>query len=184
MAQNDKEPPPMRGRTPGATESQAHAEGSETYETFSNPNAKFQGQDFGRVAKTKKDAAAASQPTISEAFQSIKSDDFLDIHQIPCARESFMTGIVGGSVVGAVRYMAGRRIPKAANWAFGAFFISSIVQWEYCRAQRAREYAAMARAIEIMDKKAAEKAAKMKEEAEKLKLEQERAAKKSWYKFW
>lgn len=76
------------------------------------------------------------------------------------------------------------RIPKAANWAFGAFFISSIVQWEYCRAQRAREYAAMARAIEIMDKKAAEKAAKMKEEAEKLKLEQERAAKKSWYKFW
>ncbi|KAI1087176.1 hypothetical protein F5B19DRAFT_497627 [Rostrohypoxylon terebratum] len=180
MAQNDNEPPAMRGRIPGATETQQDVNGAPAYETFSNPNAKFQGQDLGQAAKEKKDAPPSS---ISDAFQSIKSEDFLNVHQIPCARESFMTGIVGGSVVGAIRYMAGRRIPKAANWAFGAFFISSIIQWEYCRALRAKEYAAMARVVQIMDKAAAEKAAKIKE-AEKLKLEEQRAAKKSWYKFW
>lgn len=78
------------------------------------------------------------------------------------------------------------RIPKAANWAFGSFLLGSIIQFEVCQAQRYQERAAMARVVEVIDRKQAEKKAQA-EEAARLKREaQEKAAaaKKSWYKFW
>lgn len=78
------------------------------------------------------------------------------------------------------------RAPKAANWAFGAFLLGSVIQWEYCQAQRRKERVAMARAVEIIDRKQAEKKAQAAEAARLRKEAAEKAqqAQKSWYKFW
>lgn len=78
------------------------------------------------------------------------------------------------------------KAPKAANWAFGAFLLGSIVQWEYCQAQRRKERAAMARVVEVIDRKQAEKKAQAAEAARLKRVSEEKAqqAQKSWYKFW
>jgi cytochrome c oxidase assembly protein subunit 20 len=63
----------------------------------------------------------------------------------------------------------------------------SIIQFEVCRYQRDEERKAMARVVEVMDRKQAEKAAKA-EEVARLRAEAREKAKqaeqKSWYKFW
>ena len=81
-------------------------------------------------------------------------------------------------------------IPKAANWAVGTFIFAGIANYEFCLYRRRLEKAHMKRAVEIIDRKKAEKEAaaqtkrverrKAKEEADKL---AEEAKKKSW-KFW
>ncbi|KAI0382400.1 hypothetical protein F5Y04DRAFT_45717 [Hypomontagnella monticulosa] len=170
MAQDDNGPPRVRGTPPGATD-----------ETF--PGSKSQAD--GATEESKKPAGA----TLEEAFKSIKADDFLHVHEMPCTRQSLMTGIGSGAAVGVGKYILGRPVPKASNWAFGVFFISSILQYEYCHWQRRTERAAVARAVEVMDKKQAEKkaqaqeAARLKQEAQERE-KQEAAAKRSWYKFW
>ncbi|KAI0116134.1 cytochrome oxidase biogenesis protein, Cox20 subunit [Hypoxylon sp. NC0597] len=183
MAQDNNEPPRVRGPPPGVTTVPEHVKTPQIYEIFPGPNPQDQA---GAATEGQK---SSSQPTITEGLRSIKRDDFFNVHQIPCARQGFMTGIGAGAAVGMGRYFVGARVPTAANWAFGAFFIGSIIQWEYCRAKRANEKAAMARAVEVMDRKQAEKkaqaaeAARLKREAEE-KARQEAATKKSWYKFW
>ncbi|KAI1385506.1 uncharacterized protein F4822DRAFT_345910 [Hypoxylon trugodes] len=185
MAQNDNEQPKLRGPPPGATAPPDHVKKPQIYEIFPSP--KTEGQADGAVAEGQK---SSSQPTITDGLQSIKPNDFLSVHKIPCARQGLMTGIGAGAAVGMGRYIVGGRIPKAANWAFGAFFLGSIVQWEYCRAQRANERVAMARIVEVIDKKQAEKksqaeeAARLKREAEEKAKQEAAATKKSWFKFW
>ena len=64
--------------------------------------------------------------------------------------------------------------------------LSSLVGWEYCQAQRRKEKMAIARVVEVMDRKAAEKKQKI-EEAARRKKEAEEKAKadaRRWYKFW
>ncbi|KAI1803076.1 hypothetical protein F4811DRAFT_554208 [Daldinia bambusicola] len=182
MAQDNKEPLRVQGPPPGATAPSDDVKNPQIFETFSNSN--FQSRTVGSTEGQKN----SPQPTIKDGIQSIKSDDFFNVHRIPCARQGLMTGIGAGAAVGMGRYFVGGAVPKSTNWAFGAFFISSIIQWEYCRAQRAKERMAVARIVEVMDKKQAEKkaqaeeAARLKREAEKAR--QDAAAKKSWYKFW
>ncbi|KAI0599743.1 hypothetical protein F4775DRAFT_107875 [Biscogniauxia sp. FL1348] len=175
----------------------AHEPKPQAYETFHAPKPadgldqqKLQlQQDGGESSSSSGEAGPRTphtRPTFTEGIQSIKSDDFLAVHKMPCAREGFLTGIGAGAVIGAGRFVLGARIPKAANWAFGSFLLGSIIQWEYCQAQRMKERAAMARVVEVIDRKQAEKKAKM---AEALRIKEEaeekaRQANKRWYKFW
>ncbi|KAI1761082.1 hypothetical protein GGR53DRAFT_469700 [Hypoxylon sp. FL1150] len=184
MAQDDNQPPRLRGPPLGATEPPEHVKEPQIYEIFpgSKPTDPAEGSTDGQKSP--------SQPSITEGIQSIKPNDFLNVHQIPCARQSLLTGIGAGAVVGMGRFVVGGRIPRAANWAFWSFFLGSIGQWEYCRAQRANEKANVARIVQVMDKKQAEKkaqaeeAARLRKEQAEEKARQEAAAKKSWYKFW
>ena len=50
---------------------------------------------------------AVGRVTVGDAAKSIKAEDFLKVHQYPCAREGFLTGIGSGSVIGMVRYIVG-----------------------------------------------------------------------------
>ncbi|KAI2616908.1 hypothetical protein GGS26DRAFT_596673 [Hypomontagnella submonticulosa] len=181
MAQDDNEPPRVRGPPPGATEVPEHVKKPQIYEIFPGSQSQADGATEG--------SKIPELPTLEEGLRSIKADDFLSVHKIPCARQGFMTGIISGAAVGVGKYLIGGRVPKASNWAVGAFFLSSIVQFEYCRAQRLKERAAMARVVEVIDKKQAEKKAKA-EEAARLRQEaqekarQEATTKSSWYKFW
>ncbi|GAP84997.1 putative mitochondrial cytochrome c oxidase protein 20-like protein [Rosellinia necatrix] len=187
MSQDDTTPPNLRGPPPGATEPPDHVKKPQIYEVFHSSTTPERSHIAGAPPTgTEGQPSKTSKPTFKEGMQSIKSDDFLKVHQIPCAREGFMTGIGAGAVVGVGRFVAGARAPKAANWAFGAFLLGSVIQWEYCQVQRRKERAAMARVVEVIDRKQAEKkaqaaeAARLKQEAE----EKARQAQKRWYKFW
>ncbi|KAI8633528.1 hypothetical protein F5Y19DRAFT_244860 [Xylariaceae sp. FL1651] len=186
MAQDDNTLPRLRGPPPGATEPPDHVKKPQIYEVFHGATPSEGGQSIGASEGQGQQPNRPSRPTFREGIKSIKTDDFLRIHQIPCAREGFMTGIGAGAAVGMGRYFVGATAPRAANWAFGAFLLGSVIQWEYCQAQRRKEIAAMARVVEVIDRKQAEKkaqaaeAARLKQEAD----EKARQAQKSWYKFW
>lgn len=45
--------------------------------------------------------------TVSDAFKTIKSDDLLKVHQAPCSRDGFITGIGSGAAIGFLRYIVG-----------------------------------------------------------------------------
>jgi len=81
-------------------------------------------------------------------------------------------------------------LPKACNWAVGTFIFAAFANYEFCLYRRRLEKSTMKRAVEIIDRKKAEKEAAVKaqrEERRRLKDEAdkkaEEAAKKSW-KFW
>lgn len=44
---------------------------------------------------------------LGDAFESIKAEDFSEIHKKPCVRDSFMTGIGSGFGIGGVRALFG-----------------------------------------------------------------------------
>ncbi|RYP45822.1 hypothetical protein DL768_007875 [Monosporascus sp. mg162] len=187
MARDANEPPP------GATEPPPnHVKKPQVYETFHGSSREDQ-EGLPTSARQPDDVnkgPSSARPTLKEGLQSIKADDFLNVHRIPCARQGFLTGIGTGAVVGMGRYVFGARIPKAANWAFGAFLLGSVIQFEVCQARRYQERAAMARVVEVIDRKqaekkaAAEEAVRLRREAAEKKAAEEAAAKKSWYKFW
>ncbi|KAI0409200.1 hypothetical protein F4802DRAFT_239949 [Xylaria palmicola] len=190
MAQDDDTPPKLRGPPPGATEPPDHVKQPQIYEIFNSSTT----PERSHLADAPPSAGADGQQppgpprlTFRDGVDSIKSGDFFNIHKLPCAREGFMTGMGAGTVVGIGRYLTGAKAPKAANWAFGAFMLGSVVQWEYCQAQRRKERAAMARVVEVIDRKQAEKKARA-EEAARLRREaaeeKARQAEKRWYKFW
>ncbi|KAK7966841.1 uncharacterized protein PG986_001118 [Apiospora aurea] len=193
MSQDNQRPPAVRSPPPGATAPPDHVNQPQAYEIFHG--SKPEDRD-GSISTTAASASANAapqtegtgnkRPTVSDGFKTIKRDDWFRIHQIPCAREGFMTGIVTGFVTGSGRLIAGGKLSKGLNWGVGGFLISSLVGWEYCQAMRRKEKAAMARVVEVMDRKKAEKmkqaeeaARKRKEAAEKAKAESAR-----WYKFW
>ncbi|KAI1174775.1 hypothetical protein F4777DRAFT_579667 [Nemania sp. FL0916] len=188
MAQGDSNSSQTHGLWPrsGASESPENAKNTPTYAVFNNQTAQESSNGANIPPAGAKEAPSRpAMPSFKEGVQSIKPGDFFSIHRLPCAREGFLTGIGAATVIGAGRYVVGGKAFKAANWAVGSFMLGSVIQWEVCQAQRRRERAAMARAVEIMDHKQAEQKkadedARLKREAE----EKAREAQKRWYKFW
>lgn len=45
--------------------------------------------------------------TVGQAIQTIKPEDFLRVHQTPCARDGMLAFIVGGAGVGSLKYVFG-----------------------------------------------------------------------------
>ncbi|ROW07252.1 hypothetical protein VMCG_03804 [Cytospora schulzeri] len=126
--------------------------------------------------------------TVGEAAKMIKPEDLLKVHQAPCSREGFLTGIGSGAAVGFIRYIAGAPIPKSANWAVGSGVGLSILAYEYCQYKRRVERTNMKRVVEVVSKKQAEVKKQEEEKQMQLKAAQEEAARKAaekkWYKPW
>ncbi|WRT63974.1 uncharacterized protein IL334_000901 [Kwoniella shivajii] len=81
---------------------------------------------------------------LKKALKRIRpKEDFENIGKIPCARNSLLYGIAGGTGLGAVRFLGSRRPWAAANWAVGSFIIISGFQWEMCNRARRKELAQM-----------------------------------------
>ncbi|KAI9638956.1 uncharacterized protein MKK02DRAFT_41986 [Dioszegia hungarica] len=75
---------------------------------------------------------------IKKALETIDlKNDFRNIEQIPCIRQSLLSGIAGGAGIGAVRYLASRSPRAGANWAVASFVIVSIFQ---CASETARRH--------------------------------------------
>ncbi|KAK3306022.1 uncharacterized protein B0T15DRAFT_216302 [Chaetomium strumarium] len=132
------------------------------------------------------------KPTLADAAATIKPSDFLTFHQAPCARTGLLTGIGAGAAVGVLRWIQGKPIPKAANWAVGAGVLASLGQYEYCQFQRYQERAKVRRVVEVY---AAQQARERKERAEQQEEEErrrrrereeeeERRRRRAWWRFW
>ncbi|KAK7508983.1 hypothetical protein IWX49DRAFT_536380 [Phyllosticta citricarpa] len=130
------------------------------------------------------------EQTGNSLAQTFKADDILKVHQQPCAREAFLTGIGSGFGVGGLMAIWGKPIKKSCNWAVGVFMGTSILSYEFLRRKRSLEKQYMVQAVEMMDRKKEEKMRKKEEviaARRKAKEEAERQAeeaKKRWWKFW
>lgn len=133
---------------------------------------------------------STTRVSLSEVVNTIKPEDFLSVHETPCARQGFMTGIGSGAGIGVLRWIMGLPIPKAANWGVGCGIVGAMAQYEYCQYLRRKEKEKMQRVVAVYTKKQAESRAKeAKERRERAELEgkegqKQEEGKKSWYKFW
>ncbi|KAK3347803.1 hypothetical protein B0H65DRAFT_461447 [Neurospora tetraspora] len=139
---------------------------------------------------TKKQPQHTNRISLTEAVSTITPTDFLSVHETPCARQGFMTGIGSGAGIGALRWIMGFPIPKAANWGVGCGIVGAMAHYEYCQWQRRKEKEKMQRVVAVYTKKQADSRAKeAKERREKMEQQQGKEGevsgqKKSWYKFW
>ncbi|KAI9861477.1 MAG: hypothetical protein M1824_002369 [Vezdaea acicularis] len=128
-------------------------------------------------------------PSLGEIAKSIKIEEFKEVHQKPCVRESLLTGMGSGFAVGGIRAVLGASIPRASNWAVGTFCFMSFGAYQYCQYRRYVEKQGMARAVEVVELKRAAKQREKREEERKAKeeearREEERIKTRRWYKFW
>ncbi|KAG6013955.1 hypothetical protein E4U54_006073 [Claviceps lovelessii] len=160
--------------------SQSESANEKTLHVWSKPIA----QSTDEVQSTATNPNA--RPTISEAVGMIKTDDFTNVHNTPCARQGFIAGIAGGAGVGGLKFVLKGNAVKAANWAVGTFILGSMVSYEYCQYLRRAERIQMKRHIEVVTENKREMARKAAEERkEQARIEMEKAAaKRPWYKIW
>ena len=111
---------------------------------------------------------------VFDAIRSIKLTELTEVHKKPCVRDSFLTGIGGGFGIGAARAVWGGKIARtlycghapdthqatvwsACNWAVVSFVFGSALMHEFCQRRRQLEMQGMKRAVEVIDRKQAEK---------------------------
>ncbi|KAK3935117.1 hypothetical protein QBC46DRAFT_398232 [Diplogelasinospora grovesii] len=157
-------------------------------------------ESLDNLPKTTLEKVAAQQHSqshrngvsLTEVVQTIKPKDFLSVHKAPCSRQGFLTGIGAGAGIGAIRWIMGLPVPKAANWAVGTGAAAALAQYEFCQWRRRQEREKMKRVVEVYDRKQAEMKAKeeqqkkRREEEERLRRdkEEEERTRRSWYRFW
>ncbi|KDQ62623.1 hypothetical protein JAAARDRAFT_203715 [Jaapia argillacea MUCL 33604] len=79
-------------------------------------------------------------------------DDFQRIGEIPCARNSLLSGIASGAGIGVIRGM-NTGLFAACNWAVGTFVIISIGTWQICQNSRETERRRIQQVVEEMPKR-------------------------------
>ncbi|KAK1753158.1 hypothetical protein QBC47DRAFT_387894 [Echria macrotheca] len=129
-----------------------------------------------------------ARATIGEVVGTIKPADFLKVHETPCSKQGFLTGIGTGAAVGVLRWILGLPIPKAANWAVGTGAIGALAQYEYCQYKRRVEKEKMLRMVEVVTARQAREKAEAQERAREARERREREEaekrQKSWWKVW
>ncbi|EPS44612.1 hypothetical protein H072_1404 [Dactylellina haptotyla CBS 200.50] len=131
--------------------------------------------------------ADLSWSTLKDASKTIDGKSFAHLHEMPCARQTYMTGIATGFAFGGVKLVLRAPVWNACSWAVGTCFFAATVVWETCRWRRGREQDGMIRAMQIMEYKRLEKEKRMEERKEQLRVEEEKRridAAKGWWKPW
>ncbi|KAI8366014.1 uncharacterized protein BYT42DRAFT_150499 [Radiomyces spectabilis] len=95
--------------------------------------------------------SSSEEPTVVNALKTVKLEDFKDVPKIPCARNAFLYGMGAGVSVGAVRFLAKRSIPTAANWAVAAFCGVAAVSFEMCQMERKQKLEKLRMIIKATD---------------------------------
>ncbi|KAK7690293.1 hypothetical protein QCA50_006950 [Cerrena zonata] len=89
---------------------------------------------------------------LKEAFKRVSFDDFNKIGEIPCARNSLLSGIASGVGIGAVRAMSTSAF-AASNWALGTFVVISLGTWQICQKSLLQERTRVQQVVEQMPKR-------------------------------
>ncbi|KAL9137153.1 MAG: hypothetical protein Q9175_001638 [Cornicularia normoerica] len=97
------------------------------------------------------------QASYFDALRSIQLSDFQEVHNKPCVRDALLTGIGGGFGISGVRAILGASVWKTCNSAVLTFVFGSFMMYEYCQRSRQLEMQGMKRAVEVIDRKRAEK---------------------------
>ncbi|XP_025958442.1 cytochrome c oxidase assembly protein COX20, mitochondrial isoform X3 [Dromaius novaehollandiae] len=69
----------------------------------------------------------------SEPEKSFKLLGFLDVKNVPCARESVLYGSLGSLVLGLGHFLATSRVRRSCDFAVGGFIFTMLGYWFYCR---------------------------------------------------
>ncbi|KAK5995582.1 Cytochrome c oxidase assembly COX20-like protein [Cladobotryum mycophilum] len=140
----------------------------------------------GQNPNASSNGTTAPKTNFSEAVSMIKTDDFINIANTPCARQGFLAGIASGAGLGGLKFVVQGNATRAANWAVGFFVLGSIASFEYCQYQRRAERIQMKRHIEVVTENRREQAKKLADEKREQRRAEEgqKAKEKSWYKFW
>ncbi|CAG7852784.1 Cytochrome c oxidase protein 20, mitochondrial {ECO:0000256/PIRNR:PIRNR007871} [Serendipita indica DSM 11827] len=122
-------------------------------------------------------AGATRNATFSEWWQAAKTirpDDFRNIEQVPCARQSLMYGIAGGTAIGCTRYLTSN--PRiASNWAVASFVLISAFSWRRCRSIQTSQMEQMRAVKEQLAEKARRRSAIRKERSTSAETSMEQA---------
>ncbi|KAI9731420.1 MAG: hypothetical protein M1818_007810 [Claussenomyces sp. TS43310] len=176
-----------RGPPPGASAPPDHVKTPQIYEVFHAPSS---ANDLPEGSGQNTAGARPEVPSLNEAIKTVRLGDFRQVYMYPCVRDSLLTGIGGAFAVGGIRGLMGTPVMKACNWAVGTFCFLGIGSYEFCLQKRKLEKANMKRAVEIIDRKKAEKEAQAqakREERRRVKEEADRKleeSKRSSWKFW
>jgi len=79
-------------------------------------------------------------------------DDFQRLPEMPCARNSLLSGIASGAGIGFIRAMNTSPF-VASNWAVGTFMVISLGTWTICQKNLEAERRRLARVVEEMPKR-------------------------------
>ncbi|KAG1774901.1 hypothetical protein EV702DRAFT_974097 [Suillus placidus] len=88
-----------------------------------------------------------------EAFKRVSiADDFQRIGEMPCARNSLMSGIASGVGVGVIRIMSAGFL-VGSHWAVGTFMVVSLGTWTVCQRNIEAERRKLQKVVEEMPKR-------------------------------
>lgn len=94
---------------------------------------------------------------VKEAVKRISLwDDIQKIGEIPCARNSLLSGIASGAGVGVIRGMSAGPF-WASQWAVGTFVLISMGTWTICRKSMEEERRRIQQVVEQIPKRHAKK---------------------------
>ncbi|KAH9889924.1 hypothetical protein C8Q73DRAFT_706002 [Cubamyces lactineus] len=90
---------------------------------------------------------------VKEAIKRISvRDDLSHINEIPCARNSLLSGIASGVGIGVIRGMSAS-VFVASNWAVGTFMLISMGTWTICQRNREEERRRVQQVVEAIPKR-------------------------------
>ena len=100
MAGDTRESAPKapRSQSPGETEP------SKVYEEFHSPPTS---SNTLAPDSNQNTVGSKANPTLTDAIQTVRLQDFTQVHMYPCVRESLLMGIAAGFGVGGVRSLLG-----------------------------------------------------------------------------
>ncbi|KAF2197550.1 hypothetical protein GQ43DRAFT_444142 [Delitschia confertaspora ATCC 74209] len=107
----------------------------------------------GGTAHTAGGESANVDVTYWSALKTVRPSDYLTFHKRPCVRDGQMTGIGTGFAFGGVAAILRKPVWTCCSWAVWSYVSTSIIAYQWCQHQRAKEKAGMRQAMEIMDKK-------------------------------
>lgn len=78
---------------------------------------------------------------IKAALPEVDPKDIARLERIPCARDSLLSGLGMGTLVGSAAFFMMRRpIMASCNWAVLSFCGVSLASWEYCTRKKENDY--------------------------------------------
>ncbi|CAI8048349.1 Cytochrome c oxidase assembly protein COX20, mitochondrial [Geodia barretti] len=87
-----------------------------------------------------------------EELEKRKKKWYLDVENTPCARDALVHGIAGSLVIGALYFMKSNVVRRSCDFAVGGFALTSLISWELCRVNRAKERAEIKSTVTILNK--------------------------------
>jgi cytochrome c oxidase assembly protein subunit 20 len=128
--------------------------------------------------------------TYWEALKTIRPSDYLTFHKKPCVRDGQLTGIGTGFAFGGIAAVLRKPVYTCCSWAVWSYVSTSIIAYQWCQNQRAKERAGIREAMKIMEEKRqnveAKREARRKaiEEARRLEEERKLAEQRRSWSFW